>query len=223
MRETICGLVLVALCGCGTMPTGGDAGPGDSGAARGATLAGTFPAAAISAGRFCGPQASPVGTARMTVALGATAGELLLTFGDTLDAGDAGAPTPGAFHPNGGAWVLLAGDLARRMVLADPTSETPLETEGVILIDETRDTEQWNTQVARVIAVGPLAFKNRNTMQPWPEGDWVTKGSFVRAPKYGGDRFSVPHDGDEIIFVVINDLDLVGIVTGDPLATKAFI
>ena len=94
---------------------------------------------------------------------------------------------------------------------------------GVILIDETRDTEQWNTQVARVIAVGPLAFKNRNTMQPWPEGDWVTKGSFVRAPKYGGDRFSVPHDGDEIIFVVINDLDLVGIVTGDPLATKAFI
>lgn len=26
MRETICGLVLVALCGCGTMPSGGDGG-----------------------------------------------------------------------------------------------------------------------------------------------------------------------------------------------------
>lgn len=94
---------------------------------------------------------------------------------------------------------------------------------GIILPDEVRDTEQWNTQVAKVIAIGPLAFKNRNTMQPWPEGDWVKEGSFVRAPKYGGDRFGVPHDGDEIIFVVINDLDLVGVVTGDPLAMKAFI
>lgn len=121
MRETICGLVLVALCGCGTMPTGGDAGPGDSGAARGATLAGTFPAAAISAGRFCGPQASPVGTARMTVALGATAGELLLTFGDTLDAGDAGAPTPGAF-PAG---------CAVRLVLDPPVAGDPAETVGL--------------------------------------------------------------------------------------------
>ncbi len=32
--------------------------------------------------------------------------------------------------------VALAGDLARRMVIADPSSEAPRETEGVILIDE---------------------------------------------------------------------------------------
>lgn len=32
--------------------------------------------------------------------------------------------------------VALAGDLARRMVIANPTSDAPRETEGVILIDE---------------------------------------------------------------------------------------
>jgi predicted ATP-binding protein involved in virulence len=32
--------------------------------------------------------------------------------------------------------IALAGDLARRMVIADPTNESPLDTVGVILIDE---------------------------------------------------------------------------------------
>lgn len=95
---------------------------------------------------------------------------------------------------------------------------------GIILAGETRDTEMWNTQVAKVRAVGPLAFHNRNTMEPWPEGAWVREGSYVRAPKYGGDRWSVRiEDGEEIIFAMFNDLDLLGEITGDPLAMKAFL
>lgn len=94
---------------------------------------------------------------------------------------------------------------------------------GIILAGETRDTETWNTQVAKVIAMGPLAFHNRNTMEPWPEGGWAKIGDYVRAPKYGGDRWSVQHDGDEVLFVLFNDLDLLGRITGDPLAMKAFL
>lgn len=94
---------------------------------------------------------------------------------------------------------------------------------GIILADEVRDTEAWNTQVAKVRAIGPLAFKNRNTQEPWPEGDWVKEGTYVRAPKYGGDRWSVTYDGEEVVFVLLNDLDLLGEVTGDPLAMKAFL
>ena len=95
---------------------------------------------------------------------------------------------------------------------------------GIILSGETRDTETWNTQVAKVIGMGPLAFHNRNTMEPWPEGAWVSVGDFVRAPKYGGDRWSVHiADGEEILFVIFNDLDLLGKITGDPLAMKAFL
>lgn len=95
---------------------------------------------------------------------------------------------------------------------------------GIILPDDTKDTETWNTQVAKVVSVGDLAFKNRNTQAPWPEGSWCVTGDFVRVPKYGGDKWTVRIDKDqEVIFVIFNDLDLVGKITGDPLAMKAFV
>lgn len=99
---------------------------------------------------------------------------------------------------------------------------------GIILHSESRDTEKWNTQVAKVVSVGPLAFKNRNTMTQWPEGSWCGVGDYVRVPKYGGDRWEVPlgaKDGqpESAMFVIFNDLDIIGQVTGDPLAIRAFI
>ena len=95
---------------------------------------------------------------------------------------------------------------------------------GIILTRDTVDTEKWTTQVAKVISVGPLAFKNRNTQEAWPEGEWCKPGDFVRVPKYGGDRWEVPvNKNDSAMFVIFNDLDVIGQVTGDPLAVKAFI
>jgi co-chaperonin GroES (HSP10) len=95
---------------------------------------------------------------------------------------------------------------------------------GIILDVGTQDTEKWNTQVGKVVALGPLAFKNRNDMQPWPEGDWCKAGEFVRVAKYGGDRWEVQmKNGESAMFVIFNDLDIIGQVTGDPLSIKAFI
>lgn len=95
---------------------------------------------------------------------------------------------------------------------------------GIILHNESRETEKWNTQVAKVVNVGPLAFKNRDSMQSWPEGSWCKEGDFVRVPKYGGDRWEVPfNDNESAMFVIFNDLDIIGRVTGDPLAVRAFI
>ena len=98
---------------------------------------------------------------------------------------------------------------------------------GIILTADTSDTEKWNTQVGKVVAVGPLAFKNRNTMESWPEGNWCTEGDFVRVAKYGGDRWGVPipdaPHGEAAMFVIFNDLDIMGSVIGDPLKIKAFI
>lgn len=98
---------------------------------------------------------------------------------------------------------------------------------GIILHSETKDTEKWNTQVAKVIAVGPLAFKNRDTMASWPEGDWCKAGDFCRVPKYGGDRWEASYtDADnedqQAMFVIFNDLEIIGQVA-DPLKVKAFI
>ena len=95
---------------------------------------------------------------------------------------------------------------------------------GIILHSETQETEKWNTQSAKVIAMGPLAFKNRNTMEAWPEGDWCEPGQFVRVPKYGGERWEVKlGDKGAALYVIFNDLDIIGLVTGDPLQMKAFI
>lgn len=95
---------------------------------------------------------------------------------------------------------------------------------GIIIDTGSRDTEKWNTQVAKVVSLGPLAFKNRDTMQPWPEGDWCKVGEYVRVAKYGGDRWEVElKNGESAMFVIFNDLDIIGRVEGDPLAIRAFI
>jgi len=101
---------------------------------------------------------------------------------------------------------------------------------GVILTSESRDTEQWNTQVAKVILVGPVAFHNRSSGQPWPEGAWAKPGDFVRVPKFGGDKWQLPYtprnrkrtEDDTALFALFNDLEILCKVS-DPLKIKAFV
>ena len=54
---------------------------------------------------------------------------------------------------------------------------------GIILVEETKETEKWNNMVAKVVEIGPLAFRHRDTMQPWPEGSWCNEGDYIRVPK----------------------------------------
>jgi len=84
---------------------------------------------------------------------------------------------------------------------------------GIYVPDEARETDMWNTQVAKVIAVGPVAFRNRDTLEPWPEGAWAHPGMFCRVPKYGGDRWwvDVPgHPDGKALFCLFKDTDLKG-------------
>lgn len=102
----------------------------------------------------------------------------------------------------------------------------PPKHKGVIhLVEETKSAEKWNGQVAKVIAIGPLAFKKRDSMEPWPEGSWCEVGDFVRVPKWGGDRWEVPFgDGeDRALFMTLNDHEIISAVTGDPLTFLVFL
>jgi len=99
---------------------------------------------------------------------------------------------------------------------------------GILLIEETKETEKWNNMVAKVIEIGPLAFCHRDTMKPWPEGSWCSAGDFIRVPKWGGDRWEVKVPGgddleDPALFMILNDHEVIAKVTGDPLAMRAFI
>jgi hypothetical protein len=81
--------------------------------------------------------------------------------------------------------------------------------------------------IGKFIAIGPLAFKNRESMESWPEGAWAKVGDFVRVPKWGGDRWEVDYEQNgstgKALFTFFNDHELIGRVTGDPLKIKAFI
>lgn len=95
---------------------------------------------------------------------------------------------------------------------------------GIVLVEETKETVKWNGQVARVHNLGPIAFKNRENAEPWPEGMWAEVGDFVRVPRWGGDRIEVPvKGGDPVVFVCFQDHELISKVTGDPLVMRTYI
>lgn len=99
---------------------------------------------------------------------------------------------------------------------------------SIIIVDETKEAEKWNNMVAKVIAIGPLAYKNRDNMQAWPEGSWIQVGDFIRVPRWGGDRWERPapdqSDGeDPVLFAVFNDHEVISKVTCNPLSFKAFV
>jgi len=99
----------------------------------------------------------------------------------------------------------------------------------IILVEETKENEKWNNMIGRVVAIGPLAFKNRETMSSWPEGSWAQVGDFVRVPRWGGDRWERSVVGEEngdlnpVLFMTINDHELIARVTDDPLSFKAYV
>ena len=98
---------------------------------------------------------------------------------------------------------------------------------GLLIPEETKETEKWNTMIGKVLAVGPIAFKKRDTMEPWPEGVWCKVGDYVRVPKWGGDRWEIDFEDNGIkgkaLFTFFNDHEIIGMVTGDPRDIKAFI
>lgn len=120
-----------------------------------------------------------------------------------------------------------ATPLGARVLVQLRRSKKRTTNAGIILVEETKETEKWNNMVAKVIAIGPLAFKQRDTMEPWPEGSWCEVGDYLRVPKWGGDRWEVPvedqPDEDPALFMILNDHEIIAKVTGDPLAMRAFL
>lgn len=140
---------------------------------------------------------------------------------------------PVAFNEADVAWAFPSVDpgakpLGGRILVQLRRAKQKTTSAGIILVEETKETEKWQNMVAKVLEIGPLAFKHRDTMQSWPEGSWVEVGDYIRVPKWGGDRWEVPIPGadeheDPALFMVLNDHEVIAKLTGDPLAMKAFI
>jgi co-chaperonin GroES (HSP10) len=95
---------------------------------------------------------------------------------------------------------------------------------GIELPDAIREADKSNVQVAKVLGIGPMAFKNRNTGAPWPEGAWAKVGEFIRVPKHTNDRWEITVKGvaEPVMLCQFNDLELKGRVK-NPLIVKSFV
>jgi co-chaperonin GroES (HSP10) len=93
---------------------------------------------------------------------------------------------------------------------------------GIILVDETQQTLRFNETVAKVIEIGPLAYKNPDDLTPWPEGPWVQVGDLVRTIKYGGDRFVVKPDdeGGPVVFITVQAREVISKIRDFAAAQK---
>ena len=140
---------------------------------------------------------------------------------------------PVAFNEADVAWAFPSVDpgakpLGGRILVQLRRAKQKTTSAGIILVEETKETEKWQNMVAKVVEIGPLAFKHRDTMLPWPEGSWIEVGDYIRVPKWGGDRWEVPIEGaddheEPALFMVLNDHEVIVKITGNPLAMKAFI
>lgn len=82
---------------------------------------------------------------------------------------------------------------------------------GIVLVEDTKQFNDENTMIGYVVKLGPLAYCNRDTQQPWPEGVWAKPGDIVLIPKWGGFRFerTLP-DGNKTRFCVLKDHEIRG-------------
>ena len=98
---------------------------------------------------------------------------------------------------------------------------------GLYLPEETRTIIQANQVIVKVISLGDVTFCNRETLVPWPEGAWCKGGDFVRVGKYDPDKWEVPlgpHKEDGIVvFGFVEDMNLKGLVTCNPLSILAYV
>jgi len=118
-------------------------------------------------------------------------------------------------------------DILGDRVLVQLRREKTASKGGIILVDETKQTLRFNETVAKVIGIGPLAYKNPDTLEPWPEGPWCQIGDLVRTIKYGGDRFVVnPDDGGApVVFITLQAREIISKIRSFDFAQrmKAFV
>lgn len=114
--------------------------------------------------------------------------------------------------------IEVAGD----RVLVQLRREKTTSKGGIILVDETKQTLRFNETVAKVIQIGPLAYKSPDTLEPWPEGPWCKVGDLVRTIKYGGDRFVIQPNDDEapVVFITIQAREIISRIRDFAAAQK---
>lgn len=93
---------------------------------------------------------------------------------------------------------------------------------GLYIPEDSRKSEAANTTVGMVVALGPICFKDAKSGKAWVEGPSFKEGDFLRIPRYGGFRFSIQHEGEEVDFVLFDHLQQLAKIK-DPLSVISYL
>ena len=90
-------------------------------------------------------------------------------------------------------------------ILVRPVSIKQATKGGILLPDSTREDMAYLTTVGQVVAVGDLAYQDKDK---FPNGAWCKKDDWIIITKYAGSRLSI--DGGELR--IINDDEVLAVV-----------
>lgn len=85
---------------------------------------------------------------------------------------------------------------------------------GVLMADETIERNSLATVVGYVLAVGPLAYQDKDK---FPTGPWCKKGDWVMIGRYAGTRFRIEGgevriiNDDEVIATILDPADVLSV------------
>lgn len=99
----------------------------------------------------------------------------------------------------------------KSLVNSDKNYAAASRIKGFILSEDTMKREAAIVSVGQVVALGPIAYADTSTGQPWCKvGDWVAYA------RHGGMYLKQPsEDGQEPGFLALNDIDVIAIVGED--------
>lgn len=85
---------------------------------------------------------------------------------------------------------------------------------GIVLPDAARDREQTGSMLARVVALGPDAYRDGKR---FPTGHYCEQGDWVVLPPYAGIRLKITLDDGDHEVRLVND-DTISATVADPFS-----
>lgn len=116
-------------------------------------------------------------------------------------------------------WDRIQGTLepaGYRVLVRIPNLPEQVQKNSLLVMpEETRRLEEFAQLVGQVIALGPLAFRDRKRFG-WLRRPWCRPGDYIMMRGYAGTRFSMKaDDGRDVVYALINDDTVLGVVRGD--------
>jgi co-chaperonin GroES (HSP10) len=99
-------------------------------------------------------------------------------------------------------------------VLVQPSQVKKKSKGGILLPSESQDAQEYLTAHGTILAMGDLAYRDRDTGQGW-KGDWPSNGDRITYGRYAGQKMTV----NGVKLILLNDDEVTSVVPEDVTLT----